>query len=281
MSLPELLPILAIHLFALGAVSVVVGILSRRDWLKRLALALTLLAFLVQTTLIGHTLWTTGPAALTRAMYVLLLAWGFTFIGLMLWVWWGKRYEALLLVVSPLALLMFLAAVLLRHDEVPMPPVLSGMTFSIHIAATFISLGLLALAFGAGVLFLVQERAIKTKSRLNGFQKDLPALSALDRVNAIATCIGFPLFTVGLLFGFISARLTWGSLLSGDPKELVSLLAWILYARLFQQRLSKGRQGRKPAILAVLIFGVCVFSFVAVNLFMTSHHSFMHAPLSL
>lgn len=119
MSLSEFLPILAIHLFALGTVSVVAGILSRREPLKRLALALTLLAFLAQTTLIGHTLWVSGPAAFTRAMYVLLLAWGFTFVGLMLWVWWGKRYETLLLVVSPLALLMFLAAVLLRHDEAP------------------------------------------------------------------------------------------------------------------------------------------------------------------
>ena len=186
MSLSELLPILAIHLFALGTVSVVAGILSRREPLKRLALALTLLAFLAQTTLIGHTLWVSGPAAFTRAMYVLLLAWGFTFVGLMLWVWWGKRYETLLLVVSPLALLMFLAAVLLRHDEAPLPPVLSGMTFSIHITATFISLGVLALAFGAGILFLVQERSIKGKNRLSGFQKDLPALSALDRINAFS-----------------------------------------------------------------------------------------------
>lgn len=63
MSLSELLPILAIHLFALGTVSVVAGILSRREPLKRLALALTLLAFLAQTTLIGHTLWVSGPAA--------------------------------------------------------------------------------------------------------------------------------------------------------------------------------------------------------------------------
>lgn len=279
MTLPELLPILAIHLYALGTASVVAGILSRREWLKRLALALTLLAFVTQTVLIGEALWTGGPDALTRSMYVLILAWCFTFAGLMIWVWWGRRYEVLLLIVSPLALLMFLAALLLRHADMPMPPILSGMMFSIHIAATFASLGLITLAFGAGVLFLVQERTIKAKAKMVGFQKDIPALSALDKINAFATSVGFPLFTIGILFGCISARLTWGTLLSGDPKELVSLVGWALYAWLFHQRLTRGWQGRKPAILAIWIFGICVFSFVAVNLFMTSHHSLVRTPL--
>ena len=45
MILPELLPVLAIHLYALGTAAVVAGILARNEWLKRAALVLTVLAF--------------------------------------------------------------------------------------------------------------------------------------------------------------------------------------------------------------------------------------------
>ena len=38
MILPELLPVLAIHLYALGTAAVVAGILARNEWLKRAAL---------------------------------------------------------------------------------------------------------------------------------------------------------------------------------------------------------------------------------------------------
>ena len=34
------------------------------------------------------------------------------------------------------------------------------------------------------------------------------------------------LFTAGVLFGFISARINWGTILSGDPKEFISLVVW-------------------------------------------------------
>lgn len=277
MTLPELLPVLAIHLYALGTVAVVAGILARRDWLKRAALGLTVLAFAAHSLLLCLELWNQGFT--TRSVYVQLLAWCMTLGGLVAWARWTRcRYDALLLVVAPLSLITFLVALLLRHAEVPMPPVLSGMTFTIHIGAIFISIGLMALAFGAGLLFLFQERTIKTKTKLVGFQKDLPALSALDKVNAVTTALGFPLFAVGVLFGFVSARLTWGTLLTGDPKELVSLIVLAVYGWLFHQRLTHGWQGRKPAVLAIWIFAICAFSLIVVNLFMTTHHSFLTTP---
>ena len=195
MILPELLPVLAIHLYALGTAAVVAGILARNEWLKRAALVLTVLAFTTHTLLLIATFMDDGFTGLTRSVYVQLLAWCITLSGLVAWLRW--RYEALLLTVAPFSLLTFLIALLLRHAETPLPPVLSGMTFTIHIAAIFISIGLMALAFGAGVLFLIQAKSIKSKSKLAGFQKDLPALSALDKINAFTTTVGFPLFTAG------------------------------------------------------------------------------------
>ncbi|MEF2677542.1 MAG: ABC transporter permease, partial [Bilophila wadsworthia] len=53
---------------------------------------------------------------------------------------------------------------------------------------------------------------------------------------------------------------------------------WGLYAWLFHQRFTQGWQGRKPAILAIWIFTVCAFSLIVVNLFMTTHHSFLTTP---
>ena len=196
MILPELLPVLAIHLYALGTAAVVAGILARNEWLKRAALVLTVLAFTTHTLLLIATFMDDGFTGLTRSVYVQLLAWCITLSGLVAWLRW--RYEALLLTVAPFSLLTFLIALLLRHAETPLPPVLSGMTFTIHIAAIFISIGLMALAFGAGVLFLIQAKSIKSKSKLAGFQKDLPALSALDKINAFTTTVGFPLFTAGV-----------------------------------------------------------------------------------
>ena len=201
MILPELLPVLAIHLYALGTAAVVAGILARNEWLKRAALVLTVLAFTTHTLLLIATFMDDGFTGLTRSVYVQLLAWCITLSGLVAWLRW--RYEALLLTVAPFSLLTFLIALLLRHAETPLPPVLSGMTFTIHIAAIFISIGLMALAFGAGVLFLIQAKSIKSKSKLAGFQKDLPALSALDKINAFTTTVGFPLFTAGVLDTFM------------------------------------------------------------------------------
>ena len=67
MILPELLPVLAIHLYALGTAAVVAGILARNEWLKRAALALTVLAFTTHTLLLIATFMDDGFTGLCPA----------------------------------------------------------------------------------------------------------------------------------------------------------------------------------------------------------------------
>lgn len=149
MILPELLPVLAIHLYALGTAAVVAGILARNEWLKRAALVLTVLAFTTHTLLLIATFMDDGFTGLTRSVYVQLLAWCITLSGLVAWLRW--RYEALLLTVAPFSLLTFLIALLLRHAETPLPPVLSGDDLYHPYRSDIHQYRLRALAFGAGV----------------------------------------------------------------------------------------------------------------------------------
>lgn len=260
------MPVIAVHCYALGTAAVLAGFLARKAWLNRLALAILSLTFGLHTLLLGHA-FLTGDVSLPA--YVSLMAWSVMLAGLISSI---RHRQALMAVLSPVALLVYLSGLLM--SPIPLPSELSGMFSVVHVGALFGSMALLALAFGAGCLFLLQQKQLKAKARLSAFSREIPALNVLDKINALAVAAGFPLFTVGLLTGFVGARVANGRVWTGDPKELVSLLVWGLFAMLYHQRLVKGWQGRKPAMLAMLIFAVCIFSLTVVNIFLPTHHGF-------
>jgi ABC-type transport system involved in cytochrome c biogenesis permease subunit len=49
-------------------------------------------------------------------------------------------------------------------------------------------------------------------------------------------------------------------------------IAWLFYAALLHERLAVGWRGRRSAIMAIVGFGVLLFTFLGVNLFMEGHH---------
>jgi ABC-type transport system involved in cytochrome c biogenesis permease subunit len=189
---------------------------------------------------------------------------------------WGKfKLEAPLLFAAPPAFLLAAAAWPGLHRQIVLPAPLSGYFYALHVGALFLSLAIIALALGAGLLFLHIHRKIKSKERVTGFQKDFPALSVLDRINALCVAAGFPLYTIGIGAGFVWSGSVWGKTFSGDPKEIISLLVWLGFAVLFRQRLLRGWQGRKPALFAIGLFTLCMFSLVVVNMFLPTHHAFL------
>jgi len=81
-----------------------------------------------------------------------------------------------------------------------------------------------------------------------------------------------------MLTGFVFARMTWGKMLSADPKEFMSLTIWALFAWLFYGRLFLDWRGRRPAKMAMLLFALAVVSIAGVNFFLQSHHGLMERP---
>ncbi|MBD5417837.1 MAG: cytochrome c biogenesis protein CcsA [Desulfovibrio sp.] len=270
---PEASTAITLAVYALAGAAGLVGMLARLPSWRKGACFLAAAAFACQTILLALGAHGAHHGGLTLGAYLQMLAWFVLLCGLGLWA--RFRQEAPLIFAALLGLILFLMSTPWLEQAVPLPPSLKGPFFAFHIGALFLSLGLLALAFAAGALFLFLERRIKSKQRMQGIWQDMPALAILDKINAVCALTAFPLYTLGIVAGLFWARPVFGSTLSGDPKEVVSLLVWLLLGVLFHNRLANGWKGRKPARLAVFIFLLSLFSLVVVNVFMETHHAFV------
>ncbi len=271
MNLYDFFSLLSLLGYILVTVTAVAALLGSNSRFRRLAFLLALCSFGLHSLLIVLCV-VSDPVSLSRGFYLMPLAW--VLVGTALLLRWKLRIATLLMFAAPPAFLLLFASLIFHGAGRPLPEALTGPIFFIHILGVFTGIGLMAASAGAGTLFLWQEKNIRNKTPLAGFRKDLPALMSLDRINALATLIGFPAYSLGMVCGFIWARMNWGRSLSGDPKEIFSLLIWLLYAYLFNKRQAHGWRGRKPALLAMGLFLASLLSLFFVNTLLSTHHSF-------
>ena len=158
-------------------------------------------------------------------------------------------------------------------SAVKVVPMFKGFWFPVHVVTAFLGDAIFAVACMAGIMYLIQERQIKSK-RPGPFFARLPSLNILDSLNYHAITYGFFLLTIGMITGSILAQGSHGSYWLWDPKEVWSLITWLCYAALLHQRLAVGWRGRRSAIMSIGCFLVLIFTFVGVNFLMEGYHSF-------
>ncbi|MCP9801117.1 c-type cytochrome biogenesis protein CcsB [Synechococcus sp. RedBA-s] len=96
----------------------------------------------------------------------------------------------------------------------------------------------------------------------------------LDSLSYRTITVGFLLLSVGLVSGAVWANEAWGSWWSWDPKETWALICWLVYAAYLHSRLSRGWQGRRPALVAAAGLVVIVVCYIGVNLLGVGLHSY-------
>jgi ABC-type uncharacterized transport system permease subunit len=173
------------------------------------------------------------------------------------------------IVIFPIVfLLTFASAIGQKPVTITSPLLRSGWIF-VHVVLIFTGYAGLFLSFGASLLYLVQERALKAKSQTT-LLTWLPPLQTIDEIGYRSLLFGFPFMTLGLVAGSVLAIEKYGPLFFYDPKILLSFMMWAVYMLLLYTRWSSGWRGRRAAFLATFAFMIALGAWAA-NSFSRTH----------
>ena len=180
--------------------------------------------------------------------------------------WYGQR--TLGAFVQPVVLgLLAAAAAFFPSDVRPLVPALRNEPLlTAHVAMMVLAYSALSVSFGAAVMYLVQGER-------NRFSR-LPRAAVLEEVGYRAVMVGFPLLALGIALGAYWANSAWGRYWGWDPKETSSVVTWLIYAGYLHMRGLRRWQGTRSAVLLVVGFLAVLFTYFAVNLWVSGLHSY-------
>ena len=173
-------------------------------------------------------------------------------------------------VVSPLGFVLTLGAFVFYTQARDLPPTLHSAWLPVHVTLAFLGNAVFGVAFSASLVYLEQERQLKEKKGRSFFRR-LPSLETLDNLNFRILSWGFSLLTLGILSGAVWAEYAWGHFWIWEPRPVLSLFTWVLYALLLHYR-TVGWRGRRAAVLTIVCFMVLLGSFLGVKLLFPGRH---------
>ncbi len=267
----QILSVVAISFYLFSTGAYLAFLYRPREQFNTAGFALLATGFSVHTVLIAAGFVSRGHLPADSLAATLTLA-SWSVAGVFLFLQYRHKLKILGVFASPMAAAIMLVAHRTQGAAAAQSPELfKSFWLVFHVVAILIGEAALALACGVGVLYLLQEYAIKTKR--HGFVfKRLPSLDLLDSTGNACIVFGFTLLTVGLITGFIYAKAVWHRFWGWDPKEVMSGISWLLYAALLHGRLTIGWRGRKAAIMAIIGFALILFTFLGVNFLFQGHH---------
>jgi cytochrome c-type biogenesis protein CcsB len=199
---------------------------------------------------------------------LIFLAWGMSLILLIIE---KTRKENLIGVIfSPMILFIDAFATLTlpqpMQGSAPLVPALKSNWLMMHVSIMMLSYSTLLAGSLVAIAFLIINRVESSRFTLQR--------SNLDQLSYRTLGLGFPLFTLGIVYGAIWANEAWGSYWSWDPKETWALITWLIFAIYFHFRITYGWEGKKPAVVATVGFLFIWISYLGVNLFGSGLHSY-------
>lgn len=201
--------------------------------------------------------------------FAVSFAWGITLCFLIFA--WKFRFRALGVFAAPVVFLIIGYAAMQNKEVQELMPALQSNWLALHVSTAIISYGAFGVAFSVSMVYLLRDKLAQ-----NAFvKKNFPEKEKLDFISYRAIALGFLFLTLVIITGAIWAERAWGSYWNWDPKETWSLITWLIYALYLHVRLSRGWRGRKSSVFAVIGFICVIITYIGVNTFIPSIHSYV------
>lgn len=194
----------------------------------------------------------------------------FVCLGMLMWPLWlfsrkflGARAPAINLLIGICVL--FPAGFVFHAEPQRLPPALQSWLFIPHVSTYMVSYIVFALACGQAILQLCAK---------GGSENSLQYEAATYNMIRLA----LPMLTMGLILGAVWGKMAWSDYWNWDPKELWSLVTFLMYLVYFHFRSTYGvRFARINSALAILGTICVILTLLWVNLadkFSSGMHSY-------
>lgn len=250
----------------------VLALAARKSWPDRVPFALFIIS------LAAHTVWLLERGIQTGRCPLVGTQETFAFLSWSLMASYLAtrrlyRSNAFRAFIFPLGLMLAIVAALARGtlerpDGINEP--LQRILFPVHAGLIMLAYAAFFIAFGAGLMYIIQERELKLK-RFRAILYKLPSLDACDAISFNAMTAGLILLAVGIAAGFAWSRARDGIFWHGELIEVFSLFTLVIYLLIIQFRISAGWGGRKAALASIVGFVLVVCSLAGVRYLGTLH----------
>ncbi|HWB98618.1 MAG TPA: cytochrome c biogenesis protein CcsA [Bryobacteraceae bacterium] len=251
----------AAALYSLGLLHAILTLVRRREHLFRPALAafsigavLHFVSIVEEGLLMNHCPITNFYETLSMCAFLVTLL--FLFVHL------RYKLESLSVFIFPLVFVMVLVATLGNPVSAWSSPVVRNAWLTVHIVLVLLGYAALLLTAVASLLYLFQERELKSK-KPRKFYYRLPPLGTLDELISRSMAVGFVLITLAVIAGstwaFVELKSNWIS----QPKIAISFFTWGIYLAMVCLRITAGWRGRKAAIMVVTVMGFSALTWAA------------------
>jgi ABC-type uncharacterized transport system permease subunit len=243
---------LTLALYFTATLAAFVAILGRRRWWDRIVPALIgagcimhLAALVCRGIELGHCpLHTTGEIVSFLSLAgMLIFLFGF----------YRRGMQVLAVVLLPLSLVLAVISNLLPTQTLRLEGSSLDRLLTFHVAFSTLGVAALFLTLAASLIYLWQERALKQKSGASLLRLRLPALDTCDSLIYGTLVTGFLLMTLAIITGSLWKASTPDSTFwLWEKREILALLAWVIFGSLIAGRLLAGWRGRKAAYLVIV-----------------------------